>query len=115
VDDVAQIMERAVLDPELSGRTIDVAGPENLTALDIVALYERHAGRKARVRRVPRAMLRLVSTLLRPVHPGASQALQMSVLSDRFPQAIDAAPSREEAGFEPTSLSEWLASQSRSR
>jgi uncharacterized protein YbjT (DUF2867 family) len=111
VDDVAQVVVRAVLDPALAGRTIDVAGPENLTPLEVVALYEQRAGRKARVRRVPLSVLRLMSLLLRPVHPGVSQALQMSVVSDRFPQTIEAAPPRDESGFEPTTLSAWLAGQ----
>ena len=35
--------------PALRGGIVDVGGPENLTNMDVVRLYERHAGRPAKV------------------------------------------------------------------
>lgn len=110
-DDVARVVVRVLADPAFAGRTIDVGGPENLTAMDVVRLYERKSGRKARVRHLPLTMLRGLSWLLRPVHPGVSQVMQMSALFDRVDQSFDASPLRQEFGFELTTLEEWLDGQ----
>ena len=37
--DVAMLVERAVVDPAMRGRVVDVVGPENLSMLDVVGLF----------------------------------------------------------------------------
>lgn len=56
--DVARFVTLALRDPALRGETVDVAGPENLTAMDVVRLYEREGGRRARVIRLPLTLAR---------------------------------------------------------
>ena len=65
--DVAQIIIQAVADRSLINQTIDVGGPENLTTMEVVRLYEDALGRKARVTHVPIGLVRAASTLLGPV------------------------------------------------
>lgn len=48
-DDVAYFAELALNEASLKNQTVSIGGPENLTNMDVVRLYERLAGRPARV------------------------------------------------------------------
>jgi uncharacterized protein YbjT (DUF2867 family) len=107
-DDVARFAMLALGDGSLAGGTIDIGGPEDLTHMDVVRTYERVSGRTAKVTRVPLAVPRLVSRLLRPVHPGIGQILQAAVLADTIDQRFDAEPMRRRFGIDPVTLEEWV-------
>ena len=59
------------------GQTIEIGGPpeNNLTNNEVAALFEQAAGRPAKVSHVPHGVLRIMSPLLRPLHPGMSQVM----------------------------------------
>lgn len=107
--DVAQFVILALRDASLSGETVDVGGPENLTNMDVVRLYERESGRRARVARLPLGMARGMSVLVRPVHPGLSQALQAAVLAETTDQRFDARSLLARFPIELTPLEAWIA------
>jgi uncharacterized protein YbjT (DUF2867 family) len=77
VEEVAGLVERAIDDPVLRGRIIDVPGPENLTMTQLA----RRLG-AAKVRRVPRTALRLASTVLSPVAPAFARQARAAVVMD---------------------------------
>ena len=108
-DDVARLAVRALADPALRDRTIEVGGPEDLTAMDVVRVYERLAGRRARVTRLPLPVLRVASRLARPLHAGIAQVLQAGVLGDGVDQRFDAAPLAEWFPDGLTRLEDWAA------
>jgi uncharacterized protein YbjT (DUF2867 family) len=61
VQDVAAVVERAVTDPGLRGRVIEVGGPQNLTLNQLAAMARQIRGRPASTRHVPRWLLRAAS------------------------------------------------------
>jgi uncharacterized protein YbjT (DUF2867 family) len=65
VADVAEGVERAVLDPATRGQIINICGPENITLNDLAAL----AG-KPRPRHIPRPFLRALGPFSRQVRAG---------------------------------------------
>ncbi|HET8602883.1 MAG TPA: NAD(P)H-binding protein [Marmoricola sp.] len=84
VHEVAALVERAVLDTSLRGRTLQITGPERLTLEELAGLVMAHHGWPGRPRRVPRAVLRAVAATgpLRPaVSRRARAALAMDVLA----------------------------------
>jgi uncharacterized protein YbjT (DUF2867 family) len=89
VHDVAAVVERAVGDAGLRGRILEVGGPRNLTFNELAELFRTTLDRPARIRHVPRPLLRLLSPLARP----AAAALTM----DTEDMTFDAAAHR--AGF----------------
>jgi uncharacterized protein YbjT (DUF2867 family) len=91
-DDVAQFAVLALRDSSLTGQTVNVGGPENLTNMDVVRLYLRTTGRWAKVTRVPLGPVRVMSHVVRPLHPGLSQVLQAAVLAETTDQRFDAGP-----------------------
>ena len=51
--DVAYFAVRALLEPDLAGEVLEIGGPENLTNMQVVRLFEEIAGKKSQ--RVPRS------------------------------------------------------------
>jgi NADH dehydrogenase len=106
-EDVAAVIQLALRDGSLRGRTIDVGGPEDLTGMEVVRLYERTRGAPARVVHLPVGLARTVAAILRPLHPGVSQVVQSAVLADtedhRFKSATNSVP------LSLTSLESWMS------
>jgi uncharacterized protein YbjT (DUF2867 family) len=108
--DVAQIVVMALRDSSLANETLSVGGPANLTNMEVVRLYERLSGLKARVMKVPLGIARALVPLTRPLHPGLSQVLQMSVAADTTDQRFDTRPLLARIpALELTRLEDWIA------
>ena len=80
VRDVADAVERAVVDPALRGQVLDVAGPANLTFNELAAATRLSTGRPTKVRHLPRALLRILSPFTRQ----ARAALAMDTIDLTF-------------------------------
>jgi uncharacterized protein YbjT (DUF2867 family) len=73
VNDVAAVVERAVDDAGLRGQIIEVGGPNNVTFNELAALLRELRGDHAKIRHVPRWMLRAAATVAR--QPRAALAM----------------------------------------
>jgi uncharacterized protein YbjT (DUF2867 family) len=91
-DDVARLAVMALTDGALRGRIIDVGGPENPTNMDVVRMYEKLAGRPAKVTHVPLGVLKVMYRMIRPLHPGLSQIMQFSIYADAVDNTFDPSP-----------------------
>jgi uncharacterized protein YbjT (DUF2867 family) len=76
VRDVAEIVTDAVVDPTRRGHVIEVGGPEDLTFNELAAALRDVRGAPAKVRHVPRTMLRALA----PLHRQPRAALVMDTL-----------------------------------
>jgi uncharacterized protein YbjT (DUF2867 family) len=83
VADVAAVVERAVIDTSWRGRTLEVGGPRNLTFNQFAGLLQGARGDHARIRHVPRSLLRAVAPFARP----ARAALTMDMCDMTFAAA----------------------------
>lgn len=89
VDDIARFIEKAVLDRDLRGRTLEVGGPENLTMNRLVEIVAQSHGLQAKARHIPRAVLRMGATALRLFKPDIAGLLQAAVLMDTTDMSFD--------------------------
>jgi NADH dehydrogenase len=87
--DVAHYAVAALLNDGMSGRTLEIGGPDNVTKRQIVELYERYTGRKAKVRYVPVGLMRVMSPLLRQINPVVSRLMAASVWGETTNQTFD--------------------------
>jgi uncharacterized protein YbjT (DUF2867 family) len=78
IDDVAEVCLRAVQDPALGGRIVDVAGPEVLTWRDVAATYQQVLGRPVRILSTPAPVYAVAAAALRPLATVASQAMALN-------------------------------------
>lgn len=105
--DVASLVIRAIADQRMNGETIEIGGPENLTGTDVVAIYERITGKKARVKHMPLAIPRTLGPLLRFAHPGVANVMQGAMLSETLDQTFDASVLQARYPMQLTRLEDW--------
>ena len=78
VTDAAAACVAAIGREELAGRTIDVAGPEVLTWVEVARAYSDALGRPVRAVSSPVALFGVLAALLRPVAPAPSRTMALN-------------------------------------
>ena len=81
VKDVAALVTDAVVDQSQRGRILEIGGPSDLTFNQLVAVLREHTGQPARVRRIPRHVLRVMGLLHR--QPRAAYVMDTADLTYR--------------------------------
>jgi uncharacterized protein YbjT (DUF2867 family) len=96
VIDVAALVARAVDDAGLRGRVIEFGGPDQLTFNQLAGVVQEVAGKRGRVRHVPRAALRVMALAAAPFNAQMARLARASLILDDYPQPFDPAPARTE-------------------
>jgi NADH dehydrogenase len=111
VEDVASLIEAIWDDPQAVGQVIEIGGPaaNNLTNNEAAAMFEQAAGQPAKLSHVPRAVLRVMSPMLRPFHPGLSQVMALALYDDTHDTSFDAAPLLNRYPLQLTRLEDWIS------
>ncbi|MDQ2913594.1 MAG: SDR family oxidoreductase [Chloroflexota bacterium] len=81
-NDVAGVMETAVMDPAKRGAAIDVGGPEDLSFVDFVRVVEEAMGKKGATSHVPLPMMKAMAVLMKPLNPTLARQIQGGVVMD---------------------------------
>jgi uncharacterized protein YbjT (DUF2867 family) len=110
VKDVADLIALTLDDPLAAEQTFEIGGPpeNNLSDNEVLAIFEKVAGRKAKVSRVPRGMMRVMSPLLKPVHPGMSQIMTMLLHLDTRDNSFDTSPVLKHYPLKLTTVNDWV-------
>jgi uncharacterized protein YbjT (DUF2867 family) len=87
--DVARFVDLAIVDPSLRGHIVDVPGLENLTLDQLVEIVEATCGRSGRITHTPRAAMRLLSIVLRPVNRMRAAQIGAALVMDSRDMTID--------------------------
>lgn len=105
VDDVAAFAVRVLDDPGALNADVDIFGPENLSLLEVAAVFERLKGEPARKQHLPVPVMKLLSTFVRPFNPVFARQVQAGALMASVPQEVQ--PGQGRVG--QTRLQEWAA------
>ncbi len=93
VDDVAAVVEMAVVDPTLRGQVLEVGGPQNLTLNDLAALAQQRPGSSDKApRHLPRPVLRAVAASGRVAGSVIARQAAMALVMDTTDMTFDAEP-----------------------
>jgi uncharacterized protein YbjT (DUF2867 family) len=92
VEDVADRVVEAFESPDDRNVVRTIGGPDILSRLDVVELLEQHTGKQAKRRHVPLAMMRLMRTVTRPVHPGLNDVISLAIAEETMPNHPGFAP-----------------------
>lgn len=106
VDDVAEAIVRLMVMDEPPEEAV-IAGPEALSFDDIVVRWTELTGNPVKVSHVPRPMLAIGSTMLRPFKPSLSSTMGMALHADGRDGTGSAVTIRE-LGIEPRSVTAYL-------
>jgi len=110
-EDVANAAALVVRIPEMRGQVLEVGGPENLTAHQVVETFEKVSGRKAKITHLPLAVVRAMSRAARPLHPGVSRIMRAAVLAETTDQTFDTVRLRARLPLQLMSLEEWATAR----
>jgi len=105
--DVAAGFAEAVVRPDLAGRAFDVGGPERFSYDELLDAIAGSAGRRARKVHVPLCAVRRAVRLFQRFERFPVTEEQLAMLLEE--SVCDHEPFFETFGFEPTSLSRYLA------
>ena len=119
VRDVAPFAVQALSEDGLSGRTIEIGGPDNLSNNDVAAMYVVRA-RKGRVHHVSAGAAKVLASVIRPLHEGVARVLELAAVPDHdmretwdprkllseFPRALTAVDT-----FIDERIAEWRRTQ----
>lgn len=94
VEDVAALLEHVVTDVSARGSAYEIGGPENLTFNQLAAAVQASAGRTSPPRHLPRAMLRVLGTALRPVKPDVARQARAAFVMDTADLTFEATSMR---------------------
>jgi NADH dehydrogenase len=106
-DDVANAVVLALRIPELRGRMLEVGGPDNLSPRDVVGVFERVTGRKAKVSSMPLPVVRAAAGTINRVHPGIARIMKASVWGETSDMTFDASLMRTRLPIGLTSLEDF--------
>ncbi|MGN6575781.1 MAG: SDR family oxidoreductase [Nocardioides sp.] len=109
VDEVAALVRRAVLDPSLRGRVLDICGPEALTLEQLARLVMATRGWPGEPRRIPRLGLRVMALATALVRPDLARQARASLAMDRLPAADDHRTREEVPGLPATPVSQVVS------
>lgn len=87
IDDVAEAMVRLAL-AEDPPHVVEIGGPEAVSPNEAVAAFERALGRPIKASHVPRLMMRIGRTVMRPVKPVTASLMGMALASDLAPSVV---------------------------
>ena len=112
-EDVAKAINGALQLPALRGQTIDIGGPENLTAHQVVEIFAKFSGHKARVSHIPLTVVRAMSRAIQPIHPGISRIMKSGIVSETTDQTFDTSRLGSQIPITLTSLEDWIRNRLR--
>src|SRR5205807_10134213 len=90
VDDVARVVERAVMDERTRETTLQIGGPENLTLDQLAALVQAKAGRTGAPRHIPRPAMWLIANTLGRARPEVGRQVRAALAMDTSDLTFDA-------------------------
>lgn len=106
VEDVARFAKIALENESAKKQIISIGGPENLTVEQVVEIFERVCGRRAKKSHVPLPLMRVMRWLTRPINPALSRQVAMGIFMDTADQAFDMSDTLKRYPVELTRLEE---------
>jgi len=110
IKDVVAALNIIIGDPNFYNKTIQLAGPQNISRNEIAALFGKALQIKPKINYLPVPMAKVLSVLFKPFHPGISRIMKLSVYSEKTNETLDKKLSIEQFGLEPTHVEAYIQS-----
>jgi uncharacterized protein YbjT (DUF2867 family) len=106
IEDVAACSIAAVTEPKSDNQDIPLGGPEALSLVEVVKIFEAVSGRKFSIRKIPLFVPRIGAVVLRPFNPKLASLMAFGAISDRD-DVIDAAKAQAIFGLPRTTMQQF--------
>jgi uncharacterized protein YbjT (DUF2867 family) len=108
VADVVTALNQIAGNAYYFNKTIELSGPGNFTKNEVVQQFGKHLGINPRVKHVPETVLKVMSTLFKPFHPGLSRVMKLSVYNEHSNQSRNEEETIVQFGMQPTTLDKFI-------
>src|SRR5262249_36527560 len=109
INDVAEYLVRAINAPFAANRTLEVGGPEPLSLLDVIKIFEKLSSKPIRVSSTPAFVLRTIRAAIAPVSPAAANIMALNYYAAMQDGIVPQAPETAAVfGFRLTTATEFL-------
>jgi len=109
VNDIVQAMNEIIGNEKYYNRCVNIAGPENISRNQIAQLYGRHLGITPKVTHLPVAMLKVLSVVIKPFHPGIARIMKLSAFNDKADTTMNTNESICQWGLKPITPEEFIS------
>ena len=92
-------------------KTLIISGPDNFSRNEIVKMFGEELKIKPRTTHVPVFVLKTMSVLIKPFHPGISRVMKLAAISDKLDESITEDYTIRQFGLTPTTMSDFIKSQ----
>jgi uncharacterized protein YbjT (DUF2867 family) len=110
IDDVATCSIAAVTESKSDNQDIPLGGPEALSLVEVVKIFEGLSGRKFSIKKIPLFIPRIGAVVLRPFNPKLASLMAFGAISDRD-DVIDPAKARQIFGLPGISFADFARKQ----
>jgi uncharacterized protein YbjT (DUF2867 family) len=109
VADVATVAVMTLDRADAISAVVEIGGPEDLTQVQVVEIFERLAGKRSRRRHLPAWVMRALAPILRPFNPVVARQIHAGAITATVPQPFDASAMLARYSIAPTRLEDWAA------
>ena len=110
VKDVVEAIDKIALNVNYYNKIIFLAGPQNISRNEIAKLYGNALNIKPKVRHVPIQLLKILSILFQPIHPGIARIMKLTIHTENSDETMDVKESIEKFGLQPTTINDFILS-----
>jgi uncharacterized protein YbjT (DUF2867 family) len=85
-----------------------LAGPDNLTRNQVAEMFGKTTGKPFKIQHLPISVVKLLSKIFHPIHPGVARIMRLTVLSEGRDQSEPAAETVARFGLQPTTMQMFI-------
>ena len=115
VSDVVAAIDKILLNENYYNKTILLGGPQNISKNEIAELYCKALNIRPKIGHVPIGVLKILSILFQPFHPGIARVMKLSIHTDISNETMDQKESIEKFGLRATAINEFILSSIREK
>lgn len=111
VADIGSFIKMALENPSTQNRVIEFGGPDNMSKNEIAKLYGRLANKKLKFTHLGIGFLKVMSKIMKPIHPGIARIMTLSIIADETDQTYTISPEQKEFNVPLTSIEDFVSQQ----
>ena len=108
IENVADFVIASLENPDMYDQTFRIGGPESLSPLEVKDVFEKVLGRKLKIKKTPRFMMKLLGNIFALFNEGASNIFKLNYMSATVPVDIDSNDLAEKLSIRLISVEEYL-------
>ncbi len=108
VKDVVSAIDKIALNENYFNKIVSVGGPQNISRNEIAELFGKALKIKPQVGHVPIGVLKLLSGLFQPFHPGIARIMKLSITTDTSNETMEDKYTIAQFGLKPTTIEEFI-------